>query len=93
MNEGRHLCHAAEVEDNRCSDRKTLWDHIKAEGNQAGRLTGELADWQHGDHGEMQKTLFSVHFTVDVKDSTGLVTTRNKMENECLSGNREPPLI
>lgn len=32
-------------------------DHIKAEGNQAGRVTGEPADWQPGNHGEMQKTL------------------------------------
>lgn len=46
-------------------------DHIKAEGNQDGRLTGEPADRQRGNHGGMQKTLFSVHCTVDVKDSTG----------------------
>lgn len=32
-------------------------DHIKAERNKAGRLTGELADGQRGNHGEMQKTL------------------------------------
>lgn len=30
-------------------------DHIKAEGNRADRLTGVLADWQCGDHGELQK--------------------------------------
>lgn len=34
-------------------------DHIKAEGNQAGRVTGEPADWQPGNHREIQKT-FSV---------------------------------